>query len=167
MTSARTPFKGLVLAGLMAAMGSAAFAAAPDAPPPPPPGMGHRHDPAEMREHMLKRQAALKAKLNLTAAQEGAWSTFTAALQPPAKGPRPDRAEFDKLTTPERIDKMRALRTERDAEMDKRTDATKVFYAVLTPEQQKVFDANAMPHPGQPGHGGPDGHGPQGQPPKG
>ncbi len=154
MKSVRTSVKGLVLAGLLASMGHAAMAQS--APPPPP--MGH-HDAAKMQEHMAKRQADLKAKLKLTAAQEAGWTTFTASMQPPA-GPRPDRAAFEKLTTPERIDKMRALRAERDAAMDKRADATKAFYATLTPEQQKVFDANAMQHP-------PRGNGPEGQHHKG
>ncbi|WP_295957213.1 Spy/CpxP family protein refolding chaperone [Rhodoferax sp.] len=158
MPSPRTPFKSLVLAGLLASLGGMAFAAATE-PPPPPAGMA-QHDPAKMQEHMLKRQAALKAQLKITAAQEGAWTSFTTSMQPPAKGPRPDKADFEKLTTPERIDKMRAMRTERDAEMDKRADATKVFYAALSPEQQKVFDAHAMPHM----RGGPGG-GPDGRPP--
>lgn len=157
MASVHTAFKSLVLAGMLATAGHAAFAA--DAPPPPPPGSGMaQHDPAKMHERMLKHMAALKAKLQLTATQESAWTTFTASMQPVARtGPRPDRAEFAKLTTPERIDKMRAMRAERDAAMDKRTDATKAFYAALTPEQQKVFDANAMPHFG-PGDHGSEGH---------
>ena len=96
---------------------------------------------------MAKRVDALKAKLKITAAQEGAWTTFTTAMQPPARmdHQRPDRAEMEKLTTPERIDKMREMRKQRmtdmEAAMDKRDDATKTFYAALAPEQQKVFDA--------------------------
>ena len=70
-------------------------------------------------------------------------------MQPPVHGARPARAamkaEFDKLTTPERIDKMRTLRaqrmTEMNAAMDKRGDATKTFYAALNATQKKVFDA--------------------------
>jgi Spy/CpxP family protein refolding chaperone len=58
---------------------------------------------------------------------------------------RPDRAELAKLTTPERIDKMKALRTQHmtdmNAAMDKRDQATKTLYAALSPEQQKVFDS--------------------------
>ena len=158
MASTRTPFKSLVLAGLLATLGATAFAA--DAPPPPPAAGMAQHDPAKMQERMQKRQADLKAQLKITAAQEAAWTTFTTSMQPPAKGPRPDKADFEKLTTPERIDKMRAMRTTRDAEMDKRADATKAFYAVLSPVQQKVFDAHAMPHMrGGPGDG-PDGHRP-------
>ena len=160
MPSTRTPFKGLVLAGLLASVGSMAFAAATEPPPPPPPAGMAQHDPAKMQENMRKRQAALKAQLKITAAQEGAWTSFATSMQPSARGPRPDKADFEKLTTPERIDKMRAMRVQRDADMDKRADATKAFYAVLSPEQQKVFDAHAMPRM----HGGPDGS-PDGRPP--
>lgn len=151
MTSVRTSFKGLVLAGLLAGMGHAAMAQAPAAVPPPPAEHAGHHDPAKMQAHFAKRLAELKAKLKLTAGQEAGWTSFTASMQPPARGMRPNRAEFEKLSTPERIDKMRAMRTERNAEMDKRADATKAFYATLTPEQQKLFDANAMPHRGEMG----------------
>ena len=114
--------------------------------------MGH-HDPAKMQAWIAKRQAELKTKLSLTPAQEGAWTSFTSAMQPPAHPPRPtheQRAEFDKLTTPERIDKMRVMRTQHMTEMtaaiDKRGDATKTFYAVLTPVQQKAFDTEHKKH---------------------
>ena len=89
---------------------------------------------------MAQRQAHLKQKLGITTAQEGAWAGWTAAIQPPADWKRPDRAEFERLTTPERIDRMRALRTERMARMDQRAEATKTFYAALSAEQKKTFD---------------------------
>ena len=116
-----------------------------------------RYDPAQMQAYMAKRQTDMKAKLKITPAQDGAWTAFTAAMHPPTSmmGSRPG-AEFDKLTTPQRIDKMRELRTERIAEMDKRMDATKTFYAALNAEQQKVFDtehATRGRHHGG-GHGG-------------
>ena len=107
-----------------------------------------RHDPAKMNEFMAKRQAELKQKLALTSAQEGAWTSFTTAMQPAARGARPDRAAWEKLSTPDRIDQMKALRNQRIAEMDRRADATKAFYAVLTPDQKKVFDAQPMGHHG-------------------
>jgi hypothetical protein len=105
-----------------------------------------RMDPAQrmerMQEHRAKRLAALKDKLKLNAGQEGAWSTFTAASQPPAgaRPPRMDRAEFAKLTTPQRLERMQARQAERSAMFAKRADATKTFYATLTPDQQKTFD---------------------------
>jgi hypothetical protein len=39
---------------------------------------------------------------------------------------------------------MRAHRAQRNAEMDKRMDATKTFYAGLSAEQKKTFDAESM-----------------------
>ena len=109
-------------------------------------------DPARMQARMEQRDAMLKAQLKLTGAQEGAWKTFTEARKPAAMQTmpqRPDPIEMAKLTTPERLDKMKALRTERmtamNAAMEKHEAATKTFYAALTPEQQKVFDVAAGP----------------------
>jgi hypothetical protein len=183
--------KRLFLATIvMASCGYAAVASAQTAAPAPAAAgtqtqmhdRMHQGDHSSMRERMFgnhqermaKRQAELKAKLKITPAQEGAWTTFTAAMQPPANmaggmmGMRHDpkvKAEMDKLSTPERIDKMQAMRAERmktmNAEMDKRGAATKTFYAALSSEQKAVFDAIA-PHGGQ--HGGMGGdHGGRGE----
>jgi hypothetical protein len=131
-------------------------------------GQGMKHgrmgqgDPAKMQAMMDNHHNALKTLLKLSPAQEGAWTTFTAAMKPPAKAMagRPDPAEMAKLTTPERIEKMKAMHAqhmgEMTADMDKRGEAAKTFYASLTPEQQKVFDAHAMPGQGKAhaGHAG-------------
>jgi hypothetical protein len=149
--------KHLIAAALLA-LGFAANAQPAPAPAAPGAGpgghphemMGHhgRMDPAKMHERMqqrmAERQAQLKQKLQLTPAQEGAWTAYVAAMRPPANMQRVDRAEFAKLTTPERIDRMRTLRTAHHAEMDKRGEATKTFYAALTAEQKKVFDAESL-----------------------
>ena len=117
-------------------------------------------DPAKMQAWMDQRNAKLKPTLKLTPAQEGAWTTYTTAMKPPAEMmvKCPNRAEMDKLSTPERIDKMKALRTQHMADMttamEQRGEATKAFYATLTPEQQKMFDAGAMSHPGMQGRKG-------------
>jgi periplasmic protein CpxP/Spy len=160
MKFALNSLNSLLFAGLLATAGASAMAEGPATPAAAPSAastamgphgdhmmMGQR-DPAKMRAWMAKHQAELKAKLNITPAQEGAWSAFTASMQPPAQSARPtpeQRAELDKLTTPERIDKMRAMRTQRMADMtaamDKRGEATKALYAALSPEQQKTFDA--------------------------
>lgn len=182
MTSVFKPLKSvntLVLAGIMAAASLAATAqtvapAAPataSAPAQPGPKAGHhgqhRHDPAKMQARIAKHQAELKAKLAITPAQEGAWSAYTTALQPQARhaAQRPDRAamraEFEKLTTPQRVDKMNALRTQRmteiNAAMTKRGDAIKSFYAALSADQQKVLDSQRMNRGGM-GHKGHHGH---------
>jgi len=107
----------------------------------------HQMDPAKRAQMHAKHLANLKAKLKITASQEAAWNTFADSMKPPADmmGKRPDRAEMEKLTTPERIDKMQALHKEHmaamEAMMNKHAEATKAFYAVLSPEQQKTFDA--------------------------
>lgn len=162
----KSGFKPLVVSALLATAGFAAFAQQPSAQdmnrahPNPmmgmgapmqqgsPMGMRGKMDPARMEAMMAKRHAELKTKLKITAEQEGAWTSFTSAMKPPAAmdHKRPDRSEMDKLTTPERIDKMRALRAERmatmNAAMEKREDATKTFYAALNADQQKVFDTD-------------------------
>ena len=162
-------FKPVLLAGLLATAGFAAFSQSPAMAEhggmmgSMHEGMGHERmgkmDPARMQAWVDKRLAALKAKLKLTPAQEGAWTTYTAAMKPPADllAKRAEHDELAKLPTPERIDKMKALRNQHMADMtaamDKRGDATKAFYATLTPEQQKTFDAAAVRH-GAGGHMG-------------
>lgn len=94
-----------------------------------------------MQERMAQREAALKQILQITPAQEGAWNQWVASRRPSATMPRPRPGEFAQLTTPQRIDRMRELRAARNAEMDRRADATKTFYAALSPAQQKAFDA--------------------------
>ncbi len=135
-------FKPLLLASLMSAL-----VAVSQAQPMPGPG-GSAPNPEMRAQHMQKmqshwaqRHADLKAKLKLAPEQEGAWTTFTTAMKPPAALQRPNRAEMEQLNTPARLDKMQALRAQRNTEMDQRHAAIRAFYATLTPEQQKVFDA--------------------------
>jgi Spy/CpxP family protein refolding chaperone len=141
----------LAAAALLASLGLAAVAQPQTVPAPQQegPGMhrmhgerGHgRMDPQRRAERVAKRMADLKQKLAITPAQEGAWTTWTNAMQPSARMQRPDHAELAQLTTPERIDRMRALRAGRMAEMDRRGEATKNFYAALTAQQKQVFDS--------------------------
>lgn len=114
-----------------------------------------------MANRMAQREAQLKTALKLTADQETAWTAFTNAMKPLAMAgkTRPNREDMAQLTTPQRLEKMQAMKAEHDARMTQRIEATKTFYAALTPEQQKVFDAQG-PGPGgrssgHPGHGGP------------
>ncbi|HWP10333.1 MAG TPA: Spy/CpxP family protein refolding chaperone, partial [Ramlibacter sp.] len=143
-----------------------ALASNAQTPPAPPaagsaPGMAReqhgRFDPARMQERVARRLAELKQKLQITPAQEGAWTAYTAALKPDANFVRPQPGELEKLTTPERIDRMRALQAERAARMDKRFDATKTFYAALSADQKKIFDAATLRR-GHGRHHGAGGH---------
>ena len=95
------------------------------------------------QQHRAERMAAFKAQLQLTPAQEQGWTDFTAALQPGQRHARLGREGegMDQLTTPERIDRMRALRVQRAAEADRRGEAVKTFYATLSAQQQATFDA--------------------------
>ena len=95
-------------------------------------------------EQHAKHLGELKTKLNLSAGQESAWLSFEQSMQAPDHKLRPDRAAFEKMTTPERIDQMQAMKTQRDAVMQKHAEATKTFYAQLNAEQKKVFDAQSM-----------------------
>ena len=177
----KSVFKPVLVAALLATAGFAAFSQAPvmgergammGAGAPMHEGMRGHHDrmgkmdPVKMQAWMDKRNAELKAQLKLTPAQEGAWTAYVAAMTPSADmlakrtAHRAEHAELAKLPTPERIDKMKALRTQRmsdmNAAMDKHADATKAFYAALTADQQKVFDASASRHYGRDGRkGGP------------
>lgn len=108
----------------------------------------HRADHmAKMQKRMAERQAKLKTALKLTPDQEAAWSAFVVRTAPePRMGEqaRVQRGDWSKLTTPERLDKMQARHAERGEQMAKRIDATKTFYANLTPAQQMVFDTQGM-----------------------
>ena len=140
----RTFRKHLLTSALIACAGIASVHAqpAPDAGTTPPAPQARKVDPARMTERMNQRLADLKQKLQISAAQENAWTSFSTAMQPQANGgQRMDRQALANLSTPERIDQMRAMRDRRNAEMDRRAEATKAFYAQLSPEQKKTFDA--------------------------
>ena len=143
-------YKSLLIAAALGAAGFGALAQmGPKGNHPEMRHMGsmHHSDPAKMAERVNSHLSALKNKLHITASQEGAWSTFTSAMQPPAKmtALRPDRAELDKLTTPERIEKMKQLRLQNHEEMlthmNQRDDAVKALYGALNADQKKVLDA--------------------------
>ncbi len=157
--------KKMLFAGLMASVGFAAMAQGMH-------GAGHgmmdpgaRH--AKMAAKHTQHLAELKAALKITGGQEAAWATFTTAMTPPVGMHRtPEqraalKAELDKLDTPARIDKMRALHAERqaamNANMELRANAAKTLYSVLTAEQKAVFDAahkKMMDHMGGKHRGG-------------
>lgn len=102
---------------------------------------GRTPDAAKMQKRFDAHMAELKKALQLTPAQESAWAEFMNGMRPPAAQPkRPDREALEKMSTPQRLDQMQALRKQHQEQMDKREAATRAFYARLTPEQQKRFD---------------------------
>lgn len=99
---------------------------------------------AKMSEMFAKHQAKLHDELKLTAAQEGAWSTYQAAIKPVAPAARADRGTFAKLSAPDRMAKMLDMSKQHIATMETHLAALTAFYGQLTPAQKTVFDAKAM-----------------------
>ncbi len=147
----KTTIARTVLAALLGlgALGST-YAADPVAPGRHGHALSQEERTAKMEEHkakfaemVAKHQAALHDKLKLTAAQEPAWKTFIAAVTPTWPAMPASHAAAASMTTPERLDQHLSMAKEHLAKMETRAAATKVFYAQLTPEQQKTFDAEA------------------------
>ena len=107
-------------------------------------------DSARMEKYHEQHMAKLHDKLKLTAQQEPAWKKFTAVNPMAGKSMRPDPAEMDKLNAPQRLEKGLEHMKAMEAKMTEHLAALKEFYAVLTPEQQKIFD-DQMPRPGSRG----------------
>ena len=109
-------------------------------------GAKHEQMQAKRGERVAAHQQKLHATLKLTPAQEAAWSTYTAAFKPVARAERGERGErgaWKALAAPERMAKRVEMAKERVAMMETRLGATTTFYAVLTPEQKKLFDENS------------------------
>ena len=139
---------GITAIGI-SAMGMSAYAQTP-APATTAPAAGqqmHEGPSAEQRakfaEHMAKRQAKLHDELKITAAQEGAWKTYInqmKPMRPETPMHRPSKEEWAKQTAPERMDHRIEFMKKMEARMTERAAALKKFYAVLTPDQQKILD---------------------------
>lgn len=161
-------------AGLAAALIAGAAIAQTPPPPQPAPAARAPMDPAQREarraEHQQRFAQRLRDALQLTPAQEPALQRFLADMKPPPgarEGWRQHRREMKNATTPERLDQRQAMMAQRQQMQQRRIDATKRFYAALTPAQQKAFDA--MPKPGREHgrgrHGGDHRRGGPGMPP--
>lgn len=153
-----TPFRKRLLIGIAAlSLGSGAVTAYADMPGDHMGAPGAMDDHGKfggrMKEHMVRRAAELHDKLKLNASQETAWKTYIAKVKPGEFPARPDPAELDKLTAPERMERMLAHMKDAEKRMADHIAATKEFYAVLTPEQKKIFDDEFRRGPGH--HRGP------------
>jgi hypothetical protein len=135
--------KGLVIAIATLGLGTIAVAA-PDQVAQAPgtswhSGASGQHG-EKFAERMAKRQAALHDKLALTPAQEAAWQVFTARMQATAPT-RSDARPATALTAPERAERMAAFLQIAQQRAASHVQPIKEFYAVLSPEQQKIFDS--------------------------
>ena len=108
--------------------------------------MAEHHD--RMAERHQQRLEQLKTRLQLTPEQEPAWRAYVARMAPPehrAEGSRGERPDFARLTTPQRIERMKAWQDQRQAAHAQRMEATLSFYQALNPQQQQVFDQATVP----------------------
>lgn len=129
-----------LILGLPVALALASFAHAQPGPPdldrgPPTAEMKARHE-ALQKQHLED----LKTVLRLRPDQEPALAAFVEAHKPQIrefKGP----PEPKPLTTPERLEEMSKLHADMTAQHERLRQALTKFYAALSPEQQKVFDA--------------------------
>ncbi|MFM6985395.1 MAG: Spy/CpxP family protein refolding chaperone [Hydrogenophaga sp.] len=150
----RHTLKALAATVLVTAIaGVSATAIAQNTPAPMPPAApASAPEAARMAEHPKAWQERLqahhrrhledlKAALRLSPEQAAAWSAFVVRTepQPPQAGALMHRRD---MTTPQRLEAMQALHAEHSARMARHIDATRSFYAQLTPEQQKSFDAH-------------------------
>ena len=106
---------------------------------------------AKIQQKRAEDQAKLRDSLKLNAAQQPAWDAFVASRAPEKKGERagrPDRAAWAGLSAPQRMEKQIAMHKARTTHMESRLSALNSFYAVLTPEQRKTFDAQAQQRKG-------------------
>ena len=151
------------LSAAAALLATAPFAAAQQAAPGPDGPIA-----AKWEAHRLAREEArahaLHDVLNIRPDQEAAFKAFLEAQRPPpppeGAGPEREHNEMAHLTTPERLDRQAARMAEHQALFRRHADAVKAFYAVLSPDQKRAFDAlpglkgGAGPGFGPP-HGGP------------
>lgn len=105
-------------------------------------GMPDAQSAEKMQEQWLKRMANLHEKLKLNTLQEEAWKTFLAAMSQVTVPTPITPAEMARLSVPERMEKGLALMKEHEKNMTARLAAVKTFYAMLSTDQQKIFNEN-------------------------
>lgn len=137
--------KSIVIAIATLGLGGAAIAASDPGTAPTPGGChwgAFGSHGGNSPERTAKRQAALHDKLGLSTMQEAAWKTFTEKLQAVV----PTAAPIAATTAPERADRMVTFLQTAQQRAATRAQAVKEFYAVLSPEQQKIFDSQTQGH---------------------
>ncbi|MES2151126.1 MAG: Spy/CpxP family protein refolding chaperone [Pseudomonadota bacterium] len=142
-----TTLRKSILIGLtVIGMGTVSLAAQAQAPAEGRHGQAARTEAmqAKMGELFAKRQAKIHDLLKLTAAQEAAWTTYQAAIKPSAPTAHPDHAAIAAMSAPARMEKHIAMAKEHIIKMEAHLAALNTFYATLTADQKKIFDANTL-----------------------
>ncbi len=151
MTSSPRLFLLAALAGSLAAP-AAGLAQGQYGPPPGPPRANGEPPPIAPTSQAQRLREALRLRPD----QDGALQAFVQAMTPPTAAMERMRRREEataSLPTPQRLDMMLAGMDEMRAMTVARIDATKRFYAQLTPLQQRAFDAFQADRGG--GSGGP------------
>ncbi len=102
-----------------------------------------------MEDMRRRRETRLHDLLQIKPDQEADFHAFVVSMTPP---PRDGKAgawghrgtDAMPMTAPERLDRMSARMAERQANFQRIAKATKIFYAALTPDQRRAFDAMPM-----------------------
>lgn len=157
-------FQRVALAAVLG-FGLVVSAAAQDRGPGPgpngPPGArgGDRQKLFEDVQH--RREQRLHDLLQIKPDQEMAFRTFVSSVEQarPQLGQRGPRrgeglGERETLTTPQRLDRQAQRLAQAQQRLQKEQAAVKTFYAVLSPEQRKAFDAAGGVGRGFGRHGG-------------
>jgi protein CpxP len=135
----KTKFASTVLtASILGLLASPALAGPHDCGP-------RDHERADSRvdsrsERMQAHQQKLHDLLKLSPEQETAWKKLVAAESGLTRPAPTSDLEWAKLTTPERGEKRLAHMKAEQLLMADHVAAIKDFYAVLTPEQKRLFD---------------------------
>ena len=90
-----------------------------------------------------KQLETLKSDLKLNANQEAAWTEWVGKMKEDRKSWEEKRKiveSWASLPVPDRMEKMLTFSKEHIAMQEARLAATKTFYAILSPEQRKIFD---------------------------
>jgi periplasmic protein CpxP/Spy len=118
-------------------------------------GEHHKATPEQRAERVTQHLAKMKSLLQITPQQESSWQTFTSTMQSlytNHKQERMDKAAIQNMTTPQKLDAMRAHRIQRMEKADQRDIAIKNLYAALSPEQQKTMDTHMQKMKKRMGH---------------
>lgn len=89
--------------------------------------------------------SALHKALNLNANQDLAWNAYQATAATQTRARRQAAAEmFPRLNAPQRMDLVEAEMKQELADLRLQSQTLKAFYATLSVEQQRVFDADTL-----------------------
>ena len=96
----------------------------------------HEHNSKMMEQHHAKLHDALK----LTPEQEPGWGRLMDSEKPRPMPGAGEKADWSKLSAPERAEKKLALSKARQEQMSEHAEALKAFYGTLTADQKKTFE---------------------------